>query len=97
MLDQNSLSQPLPPDIILYSANVPADLSLWDENFGITSLFGTNKFLQSDLNNMAISLQHMATFLRQRKLDNQSRNNIQQLNSFGKTVWSFISTIYESG
>jgi len=50
--------------IIPYNTNILADLSLWNKKFGATSLFGTNKFLQSDINNMAISLQYMATFLR---------------------------------
>ena len=96
-LEKDPLFQLLPPDVILYSANILADLSLWDGNFGVISLFGTNEFLQSDVNNMAISLQCMATFLRQRKLENCSGNNIQQLHSFGKAVWSFISAIYKSG
>jgi len=54
-----------PPMVIPYNANVPADPNLWDGNFTATSLFGTNKFLQSDICNMACSLQHMACFLKQ--------------------------------
>jgi len=49
------------------SANILADPSLWDSNFGVISLFGTDKFLQSDVNNMTISLQCIATFLKQTK------------------------------
>jgi len=94
--EPDPLSQPLPPDVILYKANVLADPSLWDSNFGVTSLFGTNKFLQNNVNNMAMSLLHMATFLNQRKLDNQDGNDSQQLSSFGDTTWQFISAIYES-
>jgi len=45
MLEQNLFSQPSPPDIILYNANIPADLSFWNRNFGVISLFGTNEFL----------------------------------------------------
>jgi len=43
--EPDPFSQPLPPDVILYETNVPADPSFWDGNFGITSLFGINKFL----------------------------------------------------
>jgi len=96
-LDQDSLSQPSTPDVIPYSANIPADPSLWDGNFGIISLFGTNEFLQSDVANMSISLQRMATFLRQRKLISQNGNSISQLDTFGEAAWSFLSAIYESG
>jgi len=83
--------------VIPYSANVPADPSLWDGNFTATSLFGTNKFLQSDVRNMACSLQRMACFLKQRSLEGRNNNNIPQLELFGKSAWVFISTIFESG
>jgi len=48
--------EPSPPTVIPYSANVPADPNLWDGNFTATSLFSTNKFLQSDVHNMACFL-----------------------------------------
>ena len=58
-------TEPSPPKVIPYSANVPADPSLWNGNFMATSLFGTNKFLNSDINNVTCSLKRMACFLRQ--------------------------------
>jgi len=48
--------EPLLPMVIPYSANVTANPNLWDGNFTATLLFGTNKFLQSDICNMACSL-----------------------------------------
>ena len=47
---------PFSPIVILYSANVPPDTSLWNGNFTVTSLFGTNEFLNSDVQNIACSL-----------------------------------------
>ena len=43
------------PMVISYSTNIPADPNLWDGNFTAT-LFGTNKFLQSNICNMACLL-----------------------------------------
>ena len=86
-----------PPMVIPYSANVPADPNLWDGNFTATSLFSTNEFLQSDVRNMACSLQRMACFLKQRSLEGRDGNNIPQLALFGESAWEFISTIFESG
>jgi len=86
-----------PPMVIPYSANVPADPSLWDGNFTATSLFGTNEFLQSDVRNMACSLQCIACFLKQQSLEGRDGNNIPQLELFGKSAWVFISAIFESG
>jgi len=93
----NTSPEPSPPTVIPYSANVLADPSLWDSNFTATSLFGTNKFLQSDIHNMACSLQHMACFLKQQSLEGHDGNNIPQLELFGESAWVFISTIFKSG
>jgi len=86
-----------PPTVIPYSANVPADPNLWNGNFTATSLFGTNKFLQNNVCNMACSLQRMVCFLKQRSLEGRDGNNIPQLELFGKSAWEFISAIFESG
>lgn len=90
-------TEPSPPSVIPYSANVPADPSLWDGKFAAASLFGTNEFLASDINNITCSLQHMARFLRQRKLEGRNANNIRQLDPFGESAWDFVSAIFKSG
>jgi len=79
-------AEPSPPEVIPYSANVPADSSLWDGNFMATSLFGTNEFLNSDINNITCSLQRMACFLRQRNVKDWNANNIRQLDPFGESA-----------
>jgi len=89
--------EPSPPMAIPYSANVPADPTLWDGNFMATSLFSTNEFLNSDINNISCSLQCMACFLRQRNLEGHNRNNIKQLDPFGQSGWNFILAIFKSG
>ena len=90
-------TEPSPPKVILYSANVPADPSLWDGNFMATSLFSTNEFLNSDINNVMCSLKRMACFLRQRNVKDRDTNSIRQLDPFGESTWDFISAIFESG
>jgi len=67
--------------IIPYSTNIPADPNLWDSGFAATSLFGTNEFLQSNVQNMACSLQQMASFLKQRNFKgcNSMRPKIKQI------------------
>jgi len=90
-------TQPSSPEVIPYSTNVPADPSLWDRNFTATSLFGTNKFLNSDINNVMCSLKCMACFLRQRNVKDRDTNSIRQLDPFSESAWDFISAIFESG
>jgi len=74
--DTNMSSKLSPPMVISYSANIPADPNLWNSSFTATSLFGTNKFLQSDVCNIACSLQCMTIFLKQRNLKGCNGNNI---------------------
>jgi len=93
----NTSPEPSLPTVIPYSANVLADPSLWDGNFIATSLFSTNEFLQSNVRNMACSLQCMACFLKQQSLEGRDGNNIPQLELFGESAWVFISAIFESG
>ena len=90
-------TEPSPPKVILYSANVPADPSLWDGNFTATSLFSTNKFLNSDISNIMCSLKRIAYFLRQQNVKDQNANSIRQLDPFGESAWDFVSAILKSG
>jgi len=39
----------------------------------------------------------MTNFLKQRNLKDHNGNNIPQLESFGKSAWTFILAIFESG
>ena len=86
-----------PPKVIPYSTNVPADPSLWDGNFIVTSLFGTNEFLNSDISNITCSLKRIACFLRQWNIKDWDANSIRQLDPFGESAWDFVSAILESG
>jgi len=96
-IDTITSIEPSPPMVIPYSTNISTDLTLWDGNFMATSLFGTNKFLNSDINNISCSLQCMACFLRQHNLEGRNGNNIKQLDPFGQSAWDFISAIFKSG
>jgi len=89
--------EPSPPKVIPYSTNVPADPSLWDGNFMATSLFGTNKFINSNINNIMCSLKYIACFLRQQNVKDWDANSISQLAPFGKSAWDFVSAILKSG
>jgi len=94
--DNDISTEPSPPLVIPYGTNVLADPSLWDGKFMATSLSSTNKFINSDINNITCSLQCMTCFIRQRSLENRNANNIRQLDSFGEFAWDFILAIFES-
>jgi len=95
----NYLATPpdLEPSVIPYQANQPADLQLWDRNFSLIFLFGTDEFLDGDAKNIACSLQRIATFIKQRPLGDKDGQDIPQISGFGFAAWDLIFSIYNSG
>jgi len=87
----------LEPLAIPYQANQPVDPQLWDRNFSLISLFGTDEFLDGDAKNIACSLQRIATFIKQRPLGNKDGQDISQISRFSFAAWDLISSIYNSG
>ena len=97
-LEENtSTTTSMGSSVIPYSPNTPANLQLWDGNFAATSLFGTEEFLVSNTNNIACSLQCIATFIKQRSLQGKKVDDFPQLKEIGFTAWELISAIYELG
>ena len=72
----------LEPSAIPYQANQPADPQLWDRNFSLISLFGTDEFLDGDAKNIACSLQRIATFIKQKPLGDKDSQDIPQISRF---------------
>jgi len=95
---QSDLSTiPVMPSAISYKANVTVDPNLWDGHFSLVSLFGTNKFLQSDAHNISCSLICIAKFIRQRNISNHDSNRIPQIDIFGEAVFDFILALHKAG
>ena len=75
-MNNTFLSPNLESSVILYQTNQPADPQLWDGYFTWISLFGIDEFLAGDIKNIACSLQRIATFIKQRLLDNRTAIDI---------------------
>ena len=83
--------------VIIYAANQPADLQLWDSNFCSILIFNMNEYLEDDAKNIMYSLLRIVAFMRQHKLENKTTENISQISKFGFVVWDFLLAIYKSG
>ena len=92
-----STAQGIKPSVIPYAVNQPADLQLWASSFCPISLFGMNEFLDGDAKNITCSLFRMVTFIRQRRLEDKTVEDILQITKFGSVAWEFLSAIYEAG
>ena len=98
-VNTNYLVSPLDlePLAIPYQANQPADPQLWDRNFNLISLSGTDEFLAGNAKNIACSLQRIATFIKQRFLGDKNGQDIPQISKFSFAAWELIFSIYYSG
>jgi len=56
-----------------------------------------NKYLEGDIRNITYSLHRIATFVRERRLEDKTAENIPQIMEFCSAAWDFLSSIYESG
>jgi len=97
LYQNDSSTLPVLLSTIHYEANAPANSNLWDGYFGATSLFGTNKFLLNDAQNISSSLICIAEFIKQRNITNRDGNKITQLDSFGEAALTFIQAIHKVG
>jgi len=55
-----------------------------------------NKYLEGNAKNITCSLYKLASFIRQRKLEDNTTEAIPQISKFGFVIWTFLSTIYKA-
>ena len=82
---------------IPYEDNQPVELNSWDGEAYPLSIFRTIEFLDTDSKNILTSLLRMANFIRNRKLKNNTENDIPALEGFGQAAWSFILPSMKQG
>jgi len=91
-LIQNVFNVQLPYDI-----NQSIELTSWDGNAYPISLYGLLEHLNINMSNIKISLLHMADYVKSKKIELKSVNDVSDLNGLGEVVWLFILFIYKSG
>jgi len=93
---ENSLQHSYYEVLLAYNINQSMEPNTWDSEAHPISIFGFMEFLEINAKNIYISLLHMATYIRSRKVKSGSINDVPRLKGFGEAVWNFISSIYES-
>jgi len=82
---------------IFYSVNQLADPRLWNDFAHPISIYGLNKNLGVDANNITTSLHRIASFIKNRLLNRKTEKDISHIVGFGYAAWDLISFIYELG
>ena len=61
------------------------------------SIFGTNKFIKIDTNNISTLLYSIGFFIKNRELDSKTKKNISHIVGFDQVAWVLISSINNVG
>ena len=88
-----SSPQGLESSSIPYGDRQLTEPNSWDGNI---FLFSIIEFLDINSKNISTSLLHMANFICNRKLVENTEKDIPSLSSFGEATGSFISSIYKA-
>ena len=70
------------------------ELDLWSGNFHLISLHGSIEQITSDMKNIKYSLNFMARYILNKKVNLKTANDFKELDSIGDVVWNFISSVY---
>jgi len=82
---------------IAYNPNAPTEPELWSGNFQSISLHGSIKHIVSDTKSIKDSLNFMAKYISNKKVNLKTANNLKDLDSISDLVWNFISSVYQVG
>ena len=90
-VDDNVINIQLP-----YNSNAPMEPNLWSGDFHSISLHGSVKQIASDMKNIKQSLNFMARYISNKKVNPKSFNDLNDFDGIGDVVWNFLSSIYQS-
>ena len=89
--DDNVISIQLP-----YNPNAPTEPELWSGNFHLISLHGSIEHIALDTKCIKDSLNFMAKYISNKKVNPKSANDLKDFDGIGDSVWNFISMVYQS-
>jgi len=89
--DDNVINIQLP-----YDPNTPTEPELWSGNFHLISLHGSIEHIASDTKYIKDSLNFMAKYISNKKVNPKTANNLKDFDGIGDSVWNFISVVYQS-
>ena len=89
--DDNVINIQLP-----YDPNAPTEPDLWSGNFHPISLHGSIGQIASDTKNIKDSLNFMAKYISNKKVNPKTANEFKDFDGISDAVWNFISSVYQS-
>jgi len=81
---------------LLYDLNSPTEPELWSSNFYPISLHGSIEQITSDTKSIKDSLNFMARYILNKKVNFCNANDLLDFDSIGDSIWNFISSVYQA-
>jgi len=100
--DNMCVQTPRVDDIIIINIQLPYDPNsstepdLWSGNFQSISLHGSVKHIALNLKNIKQSLNFMAKYIFNKKVNPKLSNDLNDFDGIGNAVWNFLSSVYQS-
>jgi len=82
--------------LTIYDSNSQTELELWDSTFHSVSLHGSLEHLLSDSKKIKKSLTCLAKYIKNKKINPDKSNNIEDFKDIGEATWRFVTAIYKS-
>jgi len=79
-----------------YDPNAPTEPDLWSGDFHSIFLHSSVEQITSDMKNIKQSLNFMARYISNKKVNPKSSNDLNDFDGIGDVVWNFLSSIYQS-
>ena len=77
-----------------YDPDQALDLKSWDGNFHAISLHGSMEHITSDVLSIKNSLLRIKKYILGKSINGDKANNFKDLSGMGKSIWEFISSVY---
>ena len=79
-----------------YDPDQALDSELWDGNFHAISLHGSMEHIVSDVLSIKNSLLRIKKYILGKSINGDKANDFKDLSGMGKSIWEFISSVYDS-
>ena len=79
-----------------YDPDQALDSESWDGNFHAVSLHGSMEHIASDVLSIKNSLLRIKKYILGKSINGDKANDFKDLSGMGKSIWEFISSVYDS-
>jgi len=79
-----------------YNSQAPTEPDLWSGNFHPILLHGSIKQIASDVKNIKDSLNFIARYISNKKMNPSKTNELEDFNGMDDSIWNFILSVYQA-